>query len=86
MYAKSHESINGHYEYKQATNIYNNTFLIPATFCTMKENGANFFPGLFRFYFTVPWYSIFGTFHYASAVQDLTELNTCLGMHDMMII
>ena len=50
MSAKSHESItgciNGHYEHKQATKIYNSTFLIPANFCTMKENDANFFPGL----------------------------------------
>jgi len=48
MYAKSHESINGCingcYEHKEATKIYNSKFLIPANFCTMKENDANYFP------------------------------------------
>jgi hypothetical protein len=48
MFAKSHESINGRYEHKQTPKIYNSTFLIPAYFCTMKENDANFFPGLFQ--------------------------------------
>jgi len=48
MCAKRHESINGcingRYEHKQGTKI----FLISASFCTMKENDANFFPRLFQ--------------------------------------
>jgi hypothetical protein len=48
MYAKSHESINRCYEHEEATKIYNTKFLIPANFCTMKENDANYFPRLFQ--------------------------------------
>ena len=64
MCAKSHESINGcingRYEHKQATKTYNSVFLIPANFRTRKKITSTSFPDFFRFYITVPWYSILG--------------------------